>query len=40
MSATARRRILGLDRDVWFWVFVAVAMIILGIVLDVFWGSL
>jgi len=39
MAATERRRILGMDRDVAFWVLVAVAMIALGIVLDVLWGS-
>lgn len=39
MAATAPRRILGLDREVAFWVAVAAAMIVLGVVLDLLWGS-
>ncbi len=40
MAATAPRRILGMDREVAFWVLAAAAMIVLGIVLDLLWGSL
>lgn len=39
MAATPPRRILGMDREVAFWVLAAAAMIVLGIVLDLLWGS-
>lgn len=40
MATPAPRRILGMDRELAMWVLVIVAMIILGIVLDFFWGNL
>lgn len=40
MRETTPRRTLRLDHDILFWALVAVAMIALGIVLDVFLGSI
>jgi hypothetical protein len=35
-----KKRILGMDRDVAFWVFAILGLFILGFLLDLFWGSL
>lgn len=38
MAPPGRRRILGMDRDVAFWLFAILGLFVLGILLDVFWG--
>ncbi len=40
MASSERPRILGVDRDVAFWVLAIVLLIVLGIALDLLWGSL
>ncbi len=40
MATTPTRRPFRISREVAFWILAAVAMILLGIVLDVFWGNL
>lgn len=40
VAATERRRILGMDRDVAFWVLAIVILIVIGVVLDLLWGNL
>ncbi len=40
MAATPTRRPFRITREVAFWILAAVAMIIVGILLDVFWGNL
>lgn len=40
VAAAERRRFLGMDRDVAFWVLAIVGLIVLGVVLDLLWGSL
>ncbi len=40
MASPPARRHFRVTREVAFWILAAVAMIILGIVLDVFWGNL
>ena len=33
-------RILGLDRELFLWIVAVIALVIIGIVLDMFWGNL
>ncbi len=40
MAATAPRKFLGLDRELAMWILVIAAMIVLGIILDFYWGNL
>jgi hypothetical protein len=40
MATTPNRRPFRITREVAFWVLAAVALIVIGIVLDVFWGNL
>ena len=40
VAATERKRILGVDRDVAFWVLAIVILIVVGVLLDLFWGNL
>lgn len=40
MAATPPRRPFRITREVAFWILAAVAMIIVGILLDVVWGNL
>ncbi len=40
MASTAPVRKFRISRDTVFWVLAAVAMIIVGILLDVYWGNL
>ncbi len=40
MASTAPARKFRLSRDAIFWILAAVAMIALGIILDVYWGNI
>lgn len=40
MASTPPRRRFRIKREVAFWILAAAAMIVLGIVLDVFWGNI
>ncbi len=40
MASAVRARKLRISRDTLFWILAAVAMIIVGILLDVYWGNL
>lgn len=38
MSATAPRRILGMDRELLMWILVIIALVIIGYLLDLYLG--